>query len=184
MRIVLASASPRRKELMKLIAENFEVIASNADESKVNCSDIKNTACELAQLKAESVAKQNPDALVIGADTVVRHDSMILGKPCSAKEVRKMLKSLSGKSHFVDTGVCIIFKGEKISFTNTTQVEFYNISDEEIDCYIASGEPFDKAGAYGIQGKASVFVKSLNGDYFNVVGLPVAELYHKIKDIT
>lgn len=183
MRIILASASPRRRELMKNITEDFEVIVSDADESAVKSDDILKTAQILAQIKAKSVAEKNTDALVIGADTVVRLNDKILGKPKSKEEAFKMLRMLSGNSHFVDTGVCIVFEGKAESFTVTTKVEFNKISYGEMMSYIESGEPFDKAGGYGIQGKASIFVKGICGDYFNVVGLPVSALYQRIKGI-
>lgn len=183
MKIILASASPRRKELLSMITGDFEIQVSDADESAVKCPDILKTAETLARVKAESVALKNPDCIVIGADTVVRCGDKILGKPKNRAEAREMLGLLSGQSHFVDTGVCIVKNGVTVSFTETTEVEFCAISESEKESYIESGEPFDKAGGYGIQGKAALFVKGIRGDYFNVVGLPVSALYHRLKEM-
>ncbi len=181
MRIILASASPRRRELMENITDNFEIIVSDADESAVKCDDILKTAQTLAAVKAKSVAEKNADAVVIGADTVVRCDGEILGKPKDKFDAYRMLRLLSGKTHFVDTGVCIVYGSKSEEFTVTTKVNFKELDDSEIEKYISTNEPFDKAGAYGIQGRASIFVSGIDGDYFNVVGLPVCELYERLK---
>jgi septum formation protein len=178
--IILASASPRRKELLSQICD-FEVKASQCDE---NCdiSDPCELVCELSRRKARAVA-ENDGNIVIGADTVVAIEGSILGKPRSEQEAKDMLKSLSGKTHSVFTGVTVIRGDEEYTFAEKTDVTFYELSDHMIDRYVASGEPMDKAGAYGIQGKGCVLVKGICGDYFNVVGLPVAHLYRVLDKI-
>ncbi len=137
----------------------------------------------LARLKAESVSEGYPEDIVVGSDTVVILGDELLLKPIDEEDAFNKLKALSGKTHRVITACAIAYKGEPHSFQNVTEVEFYELSDSEILRYIATGEPMDKAGAYGIQGRGSLFVKGIKGDYFNVVGLPVAELKRKIKDI-
>ncbi len=172
--IILASASPRRRELMAKVAAVDEVIPAGAKPDAVVMS--------LAVQKAQAVADENPDAIVIGADTVVVLDGEILGKPKSEDNAVELLTALSGRSHTVYTGVAIIH-GEKVkNFCEATEVEFYDLSAKEITDYVATKEPLDKAGAYGIQGKGSVLVKKIDGDYFNVVGLPVAKLYRELRD--
>ena len=180
-RLVLASASPRRRELMSLAGFDFEVITADVDE----VLDATLTPCELvmslALQKASAVAKDNFDAAVVGADTVVVLDGKVLGKPHSEEEAVQMLRDLSGNTHEVYTGVCII-KGDTIhKFYECTKVTFWPLEDELIEDYVASKEPMDKAGSYGIQGKGCVLVEGIEGDYFNIVGLPVAEVVRRIK---
>lgn len=178
--IILASASPRRRELLSQICD-FKVITSDCDE---NCSitEPRDLVCELSLRKAKAIAATDDD-IVIGADTVVAVDGKILGKPHSEREAKEMLMALSGKTHSVFTGVTVI-KGDKvITFAEETCVTFYELTDKLIDRYVASGEPMDKAGAYGIQGKGCVLVQGISGDYFNVVGLPVARLYRVLDQI-
>lgn len=181
-RFILASASPRRKEILDNAGFSFEIIVSDADETiKENLSPDK-TVEELAKRKALSVWEKNKDAVVFGCDTVVAVDGKILGKPRDDQEAFEMIKSLSGKVHTVSTGVCICAE-EKISvFSNTTEVEFYPLSDETIRSYIATGEGKDKAGSYGIQGYGCVLIKEIKGDYFSVMGLPVSESARVLAD--
>lgn len=180
-KIVLASASPRRKELIKCISDNVLCVPSGEDETLPDGIGASEIPEFLAKLKALSVAKDYLDAKVIGCDTVVILEDEILTKPESREDAYKKLRALSGKEHRVITGCCIV-EGESIkTFSEETFVEFYTLSDEEIYSYIDTGEPMDKAGGYGIQGKASLFVKGIKGDYFNVVGLPVARLYRELK---
>lgn len=181
-RFILASASPRRKEILENAGFSFEIIVSDADETiKENLSPDK-TVEELAKRKALSVWEKNKDAVVFGCDTVVAVDGKILGKPRDDQEAFEMIKSLSGKVHTVSTGVCICAE-EKISvFSNTTEVEFYPLSDETIRSYIATGEGKDKAGSYGIQGYGCVLIKEIKGDYFSVMGLPVSESARVLAD--
>lgn len=174
--IILASASPRRKELLSVITDDFVVMPSGADESVPSNMPATAQAEYLAKLKAEFLAKENPQSIVIGADTCVIANDTVLGKPKNSEHAMEMLKTLSGTTHQVITG-CAVIKGDKcISFSEITAVEFYSLSENEISEYIATKEPYDKAGAYGIQGKGSLFVKKINGDYYNVVGLPIARL--------
>ena len=173
---VLASGSPRRKELLSLILPEYEVLVSGCDEFVPEGTPIEKVPAILAEQKALAVAKLRPDDTVIGSDTVVVLKGEIFGKPKSYEHAQKMLHALSGKKHSVYTGVAVVEKGVARSFVQKTAVELYELSDETIDNYIKTGEPMDKAGAYGIQGKGSVLVKGIEGDYFNVMGLPIAEL--------
>ena len=173
--LILASGSPRRRELLSLITDEFEILVSGCDEFVPEGTPAEKVPAILAEQKALAVAKLRPADTVIGSDTVVVLNNEIFGKPKDKTHARAMLKALSGKKHFVYTGVAVAEKGEVRSFVQKTEVEFYELSDETIEKYIATGEPMDKAGAYGIQGKGSVLVKGIAGDYFNVMGLPVAE---------
>ncbi len=182
MAIILASASPRRRELLKFITEDFTVKVSDAEEVTDPALSAEETVKSLAEIKGEAVAEGYPDDTVISADTIVVLDGKILGKPKNEADAFSMLSSLSGRTHEVFTGVCIIHGGEKKVFAERTEVSFYSLSDEEIRAYIATDEPADKAGAYGIQGKGCTLVKAINGDYNNVVGLPVAKLNRILKE--
>lgn len=181
--IILASKSPRRQELIKLITEEYICIPSNAPEIVPENTKPENVAEILASLKANDIYRKNQDNIVIGCDTVVICNNQVLGKPENQQKARAMLKMLSGNKHKVITGCSVIKDNREHIFKCVTEVEFYKLSDEEIDSYVASGEPFDKAGAYGIQGKGSLFVKGISGDYYNVVGLPVSMLARKLKEI-
>lgn len=181
--IILASASPRRRELLSVITDNFEVIPSGAEETVPNGIGLLETAEYLARIKAKDIAEKHKDAVVIGADTCVIAEGEILGKPKDKTDAYRMIKILSGKTHSVVTGCAVICNGITDSFSVETKVEFYPLSENEIEEYINGSEPYDKAGAYAIQGKASLFVRQINGDYFNVVGLPVAMLNKKLKEI-
>lgn len=174
-RFIVASASPRRKELLEKVGFSFETIPSDADESADESLSPDSLVKELARRKAESVFTENTDAVVLGCDTVVEYCGTVLGKPSDRKNAKEMLRMLSGRVHNVHTGVCIMDKEKSVSFVNTVKVEFYELSEELIEGYVASGESDDKAGAYGIQGLGCVLVKGIEGDYFSVVGLPVAE---------
>ncbi len=182
MAVILASASPRRKELLGYITEEFTVKVSDAEETCDPSCSPEETVKELARLKGEAVHSLNPSDTIISADTVVVLGNDILGKPHSPEEAFAMLKSLSGKTHSVYTGVFIIHGDKKISFAEKTDVTFCELSDDEINRYIASGEPFDKAGGYGIQGKGSIMISSITGDYYNVMGLPAARLNRIMKE--
>lgn len=181
MAIILASASPRRKELLRFITEDFTVSVSDADETADPSKTPEETVKELAMLKGEAVFLNFPEDTVIAADTVVVIDDTILGKPADKEDAFRMLRSLSGRSHYVYTGVFVKSKNKEISFAERTEVNFFELSDEEINAYIATDEPCDKAGSYGIQGKGSTLIRSITGDYFNVVGLPVARLNRELK---
>ena len=181
-KIILASASPRRRELMALITKEFEVIPSGADETVPQGIKALEQAEYLAVLKADDIAEKYPDSIVIGADTCVVAENEVLGKPKDKEDAERMLRLLSGKTHKVVTGCAIVDGKRKISFSNVTDVEFYSLSEREIEEYINTPEPYDKAGGYGIQGKASLFVKAIKGDYFNVVGFPVSQLNRALKE--
>lgn len=180
--IILASKSPRRQELIRNITDDFAVVVSEADERLPEGISPEASPVYLAEVKARAVADQHPDRLIIGADTVVILDGCVLGKPKDKDDAVRMLRTLSGKTHTVITGCCIIKAGKERVFGERTQVTFYPLSDGEIEAYIATGEPFDKAGSYGIQGKGSLFVSGIEGDFFNVMGLPVARLNRELRD--
>ncbi len=182
-RFILASKSPRRQELIGYILSDHEVIVSDVEEILPEGIAPEAVPAYLAGIKAQAVAAEHPDDVVIGADTVVILDGDVLGKPKDQDDAFRMLRALSGKAHTVITGCAIIQNGEMTTFADHTRVEFYPLSDREILDYIATGEPFDKAGAYGIQGKGSVLVKRIEGDFFNVMGLPVARLKREMERV-
>lgn len=179
--IILASKSPRRQELIQKITGDFEVITADEPDMLPEGIAPEEAPVYLASCKAGAVAAAHPDKTVIGADTVVILDDEIMGKPADTSDARRMLAALSGKKHKVVTGCCIIRGDRRRSFSDVTEVEFYPLSGSEIDDYIATGEPFDKAGAYGIQGQGALLVKGIVGDYFNVMGLPVAQLKRELE---
>lgn len=181
MKIILASASPRRQELLKYIVPEFEIIPADVDETLPEGTVSEKAAEFLASKKAKHIAKQYPDSVVIGSDTVVIIDGIILGKPADKSDAERMLKLLSGRTHKVITGVCIAYGEKTDSFSCETKVTFYPLTDKEILDYIATGEPMDKAGAYGIQGYGSVLAEGIEGDFFNVMGLPVAMLKRRLE---
>lgn len=180
MKIILASASPRRKELLQKITDDFICVPADIDESLPCGARIEKAPEYLALKKAEHIAKDYDDSIVIGSDTGVFYGGEMLGKPKDRADAKRMLEMLSGKTHSVITGCAIIKGDKKITFSCETKVTFYELSQKEIKDYVATGECEDKAGAYGIQGYGALLIKEINGDYFNVVGLPVAQLYRKL----
>ena len=199
-KIVLASASPRRKELMELAGFDFEIWPSDKDE--VITEKVPERVCtQLSKMKALDVASQirtynanhpdittEQDILVIGADTIVAIGNTILGKPVDEEEAKSMLGSLSGNTHSVFTGVTFVFMSRdgrvgEYTFSDETKVMFYELSEAEIAEYVATGDPLDKAGAYGIQTKSAMFVKGIEGDFYNVMGLPIAKLVHELNNL-
>ena len=186
-RIILASASPRRREILATIGVRFEVICADADESST-LTDPALLTQELARRKANAVAKmlcergEGEGAIIIAADTVVACDGEILGKPHGEQQARQMLSALSGKTHSVVTGVAVTYGDTTRTASSTTRVTVDDIPSDEIEKYIRSGEPFDKAGGYGIQGSFSKWVCGIDGCYFGVVGLPVNVLSKLFKD--
>lgn len=176
MDVILASASPRRKELLGYVVPHFDIIPADVDETLPDGISADNSAEFLAVKKAEHVSALHPESIVIGSDTVVIVGGEILGKPADEADAYRMLKMLSGKVHRVVTGVCISKGEKKRSFSESTKVEFYPLSDEEIRAYISTGDPMDKAGAYGIQGEGCILIKGIEGDFFTVMGLPAARL--------
>lgn len=177
-RLILASKSPRRRYLLQQAGLEFSVVPSEFDESSVILSSPDAYVRLLAESKARDIARKYPDSWIIGADTIVFIDNHILGKPASVEQARQMLTSLSDKTHQVQTGYCICHKNRQCLFSEavTTEVQFKKLTRNEVDWYIRSGEPFDKAGAYAIQGLGTFLVKRINGSYTNVVGLPVCEV--------
>lgn len=176
--LILASRSPRRRYLLEQAGLTFSVIPSTLDESSVPVSPPTDHVRMLANAKAMEVADLYPKSWVIGADTLVLIGDAVLGKPDTEAQARGMLKALSGKTHRVLTGYCICCRAEERSFSETveTKVSFKTLNETEIDWYLSTGEPFDKAGAYAVQGLGSFLVKRIEGSYTNVVGLPVCEV--------
>lgn len=199
-RIILASGSPRRKELLEQIGLEFEICPAKGEEV-ITTNVPEDVVRELSRQKAEEVASgilayneahsdivTPQDILVIGADTVVAYDGQILGKPADEADAKRMLSMLSGNVHSVYTGVTFVIIGKdgrtgESSFVEKTDVHMFAMSEQEIDRYIASGEPMDKAGSYAIQGKCGIYIEKIDGDYYNVVGLPIARMYQSLKDI-
>lgn len=195
-RIILASVSPRRKELLAQIGLEYEIMPSSAREETASREPAQMVQ-ELSMLKAEAVfesltAGQKKDMLVIGADTMVAFEGQMLGKPADEEEAARMLQSLQGNTHQVFTGVTLIWQERNTegdwekrqkSFVEETSVTMYPMSFSEIQSYISTGEPMDKAGAYGIQGRCAAWIEKISGDYSNVVGLPVGRLYQELKKI-
>lgn len=180
-KIVLASGSPRRKELLSFIVDNFEVIPSSLEE--IAHGTPRQQTVKLAADKALDVAKSYPDAVVIGADTLVAIGSKILGKPKDKEDAARMLGMLSGRAHKVYTGIAIVSGKKVLTDCVVTEVTFDIMTDEEIAYYIDTGEPMDKAGAYGIQGYCGKFIRGISGCYFNVMGLPQNTVYGMLKRI-
>ncbi len=181
--LVLASASPRRQELLHNAGIAFEVQPADIPEDPLPGENAKSCAERLARDKALAVARLRPGDAVLGADTVVVIDDQILGKPADASDAARMLRMLSRRTHQVITGVCLLAGGKCSVASETTSVTMSEISAKEISGYVASGEPMDKAGAYAIQGIASRWIPRIEGDYSNVVGLPVALVYRMLKDL-
>lgn len=181
-RFILASNSPRRRELLSNCGYTFEVKPSDCDESISESLSPQEAATELSRRKAMSVLAENEDAVVLGCDTVVAVDGKILGKPADREDARNMLTALSGKRHIVVSGVCIADKDGCVCFENTTEVEFYPLSTDTVESYLDTHEYADKAGAYGIQGYGAALVRSISGDYFSVMGLPVSECVRVLAD--
>lgn len=177
MDVVLASASPRRRELLSLVFERFRVVPSGFDEADVPAElDPADHVRYSSGMKARDVAAKCPESLVIGADTIVVADDLILGKPNDPEDAADMLRKLSGRTHQVYSGITVVANGVERSAVECTDVTFSPLTEDIISRYISTGEPLDKAGAYAIQGRGSVLICSVNGCYFNVVGLPIYRL--------
>jgi septum formation protein len=179
-KLVLASTSPRRAEILRAVGWPFETLAPDVDETRAPDEDAVSYVRRLAQAKAKAAARRLKAGLVLGADTVVVIEGEILGQPRDAEDARRMLRLLSGQWHEVVTGVALLRAGEEKHYIvdhESTRVRFSHLSDAEIDWYTATGEPMGKAGAYAVQGRAALFIEEIQGDYFNVVGLPVRLLY-------
>jgi septum formation protein len=182
MQLILASASPRRKELLSLFHIPFVIRVADIDEAMDSGKAPYDEVARVSALKAAAVEREADD-IVIAADTIVVCENKVLGKPHSQEEAGEMLSLLSGRDHQVMTG-CTVLRGEKsVTFTEVTDLHFKSLSQKEIDAYVASGEPMDKAGSYGIQGGAALFCERMDGDYYNVVGLPVCKLGQVLKTL-
>lgn len=180
-RIVLASQSPRRKEILGMIVDKFDIEVADVDETMNKANDLEVEIQLLAKRKAQKVFENNDDAIVIGSDTIVVIDDVVLGKPKDDEDARKMLRMLSDHEHRVITGVCIMDDSHCITFTNVSKVTFDKMSEDEIDGYVLTKEPSDKAGAYAVQGIGAKFIKRIDGDYFSIMGLPVHDVYKNLQ---
>ena len=180
-KIILASASPRRAEILRTVGWPFETLAVNIDESRRENEDAAGYVQRLAREKAEAAAQKTRDEIVVACDTTVVIDGHILEKPVDDKDAKRMLRLLNNRWHQVLTGIALINAAHTTIAHELTEVKFAAMSDEDIDWYVATGEPRDKAGAYAIQGLGARFIEEINGDYFNVVGLPVRLLYELIE---
>ncbi len=178
---ILASQSPRRRELLSLLFDSFAVCPADIDETLRADQPLAQEVQRLAAEKALAAAKAHPDAVAIGSDTLVELDGSVFGKPRDAQDAHRMLSLLSGRTHRVWTGAAVVLPGcGADTLLNVTEVTFRTLSEAEIAAYVATGEPLDKAGAYGIQGKGALLVAGICGDYYSVMGLPVAQLYERL----
>ncbi len=184
-KLILASSSPRRKELLQYFNFELEIIKPEVDETPEAFESFEDLTISLAKRKSSFVKNKikSENHPILAADTIVVIDGEVLGKPKDKEDARKMLLKLSGRTHEVFTGVSIEFKGKTEAFSIKTEVEFKKLSKKELDDYISSKEPYDKAGAYALQGQGSFMVKSLNGSYSNVIGLPIEEVIEKLQKI-
>jgi septum formation protein len=185
-KLILASKSPRRAEILNTVGWPFEAIAANIDETHFPAEDATDYVERLAQQKASAVAQNVPEGLVLGADTVVVINGEVLGQPRNDDNARRMLRLLSDSWHNVLTGVALVDAGEPrrvVVDHEITRVRFCKLSPDEIEWYVSTGEPHDKAGAYAIQGKAAIFIEEIDGDYFNIVGLPIRLVYELAQKI-
>ena len=179
--LILASQSPRRSELLRMVGLNFECIPADIEEVVPDGTPANDIPRRLALQKAYAVLKEHPEAVIIGADTIVEVNGVVLGKPKDEEDAFRMLRLLSGRVHTVHTGVAILSADSADSFTSSTKVLFYEHSDKELWDYIRTGDPMDKAGSYGIQGAGAFLVESIEGDFYTVMGLPVAEVLRRLK---
>lgn len=182
MKLILASGSARRRELLELMEYDFEVVPANADEDIAPCEPGEYVE-KLALTKAREIHANHPDACIVGCDTIVWLDGEIIGKPADAQDALRILKKLSGKRHTVFTGVAVLAGDVMNVFYDKTDVTFCSLSDEELRGYLSTGEPLDKAGAYGIQGPGSFLVERVEGCYFTVMGLPNPMLYQALRHV-
>lgn len=178
--LILASKSPRRKEILTMLGFEFDCRPSETDETILPGTHPAEAVEILAERKAKAVVCETGDT-VIGSDTVVALDDVILGKPKDEEDAKNMLRALSNRTHTVHTGVCILQGEKKTVFSTASKVKFYPLSDSEIEEYIATKEPMDKAGAYGIQGKGLVNIEKIDGDFYSIMGLPAAKLTRELK---
>ncbi|MBB6448346.1 septum formation protein [Geomicrobium halophilum] len=180
--LILASASPRRQHLLQKMGYNYSVDISHTNESLQKDVTPRENVIQLAERKAEEVQKRHPHEVILAADTIVSQNKMPLGKPLDKTDALRILTQLSGDSHQVYTGVCIKYVDQLRTFSNKTNVHFHPLSSETIQAYVETSEPLDKAGAYGIQDKGGLFVSRIEGDYFNIVGLPMAMVARALEE--
>lgn len=179
--LILASGSPRRKELLALVTPDFTVKVSDVDESAITAPTPAGLAKALARAKCLAVAETEPEALVLGSDTVVEFEGEVFGKPKNRQDAQRMLQALSGKRHYVHTGVCMA-QGDHIeNFVVSSAVDFFPIEEADLQGYIDTKEPYDKAGGYAIQGHAAVWCEGIEGCYYNIMGLPVSQVAQALK---
>lgn len=174
--LILASRSPRRRELLTMLGLDFTIMTADIDETMDETLSVEDAVAEVCRRKAEAVAQKRPDDLVLAADTIVVADGKVLGKPHDPEEAKAMLRLLSGRDHQVFTAFCLRQNGTADTHVEMTRLRFKSLSEEEISAYVATGSPMDKAGAYGIQDQAAIFVEAMEGDYYNVMGLPLCSL--------
>ena len=184
MKIILASKSPRRKEILETMGVQFEIDVADVDESVDACLSPVEAVCEISKRKAQKIAERHgDDGIVISADTVVVIDGKIIGKPKDKEDAFCILKNLSGRTHQVYTGFTVCGNGKTKTDFEVTKVHFKELCDDDIRRYVATGEPMDKAGAYGIQQKGNLFVDYIHGDYYNVVGFPISKICVTIREL-
>ncbi len=181
--LILASQSPRRKELLEKCQVPFLVEAADIDETMNPALDLEEAIQDLSFRKASAVLKNHPDSVVLGSDTIVVIDRTVLGKPKDRPDAERMLRMLSGRTHQVITGFCLLSAKREYRNVSVSDVTFAVLSDEEISAYLASGEADDKAGAYGIQGMAGNYITQIRGDYYAIMGLPVSMIYAELKNL-
>lgn len=179
-KLILASQSPRRRELMMMLDLPFSVVSVDVDEAMDYSKDLKEEITRVAVLKAESSFANNNEAIIVSADTLVVLDNEVLGKPRTVETAIEMLTKLSGRTHTVLTGVCIKSSDKTVQYCHESKVTFYELSSSQIEQYAQSKEPLDKAGAYGIQDKGALFIKEITGDYYSVMGLPISSVYRHL----
>ena len=183
-KLILASQSPRRKELLEKCGIPFTCEPADIDETIDDSRDLSEEIKRLSLAKAAVILKKHPEAVVVGSDTIVAVDGRVLGKPKDRMEARKMLKMLSGHTHQVITGLSVLSSSRQFQDVSISHVTFAPLSDEEIDAYVSSGECDDKAGAYAIQGGAGKFITRIDGDYYAIMGLPLNSVYEELKNIS
>lgn len=178
---ILASQSPRRRDLLHMLGLDFTIVTADIDETMDKTLPVEDAVCLVCEKKAAAVGALHPDSLIVAADTVVVVDGQVLGKPAGAGHAKEMLCLLSGRSHEVLTAFCLWRGGVVERHVERTEIRFKPLSEEEIEAYVATGSPLDKAGAYGIQEQAGIFVESIHGDYYNVMGLPLCALVKSLR---
>lgn len=183
MQVILASSSPRRREIMGILTDDFICIPPDINEIAPSDIELELKPQYIATQKAKYISKGHRDAMVIGCDTSVIIDGKILNKPINTEHARRMLRALSGNTHKVITGCCISYEGLERCFSVSTDVEFFELTENEIESYVNTTEPYDKAGGYGIQSHGALFVKSINGDYYNIVGMPISRIAREASEL-